>query len=185
MERARTDPDAFAELYRRYVDRVHAYARRRTGSCEAAEEITSATFEKALRGLHRFRWGPGGVGPWLFRIAANELTDHHRRQGRRRGDRRQRAVDRLADRVAFDDLETVENADRVMQLRIALDGLNPRYQRALSLRHLAGLDHHDAARAMGLSPKVMAVLVHRATAALAKQMEILDQEQQGGRDGRA
>lgn len=72
-----------------------------------------------------------------------------------------------------------------MQLRIALDGLNPRYQRALSLRHLAGLDHHDAARAMGLSPKVMAVLVHRATAALAKQMEILDQEQQGGRNGRA
>ncbi len=67
-----------------------------------------------------------------------------------------------------------------MQLRLALDELNPRYQRALSLRHLAGLDHHDAARAMGLSPKVMAVLVHRATAALSKSMAQFDDGREGG-----
>ncbi len=68
-----------------------------------------------------------------------------------------------------------------MLLRAALDDLNPRYQRALSLRHLAGLDHHDAARAMGLSPRVMAVLVHRATASLSKAMHHL--EEPGGRAG--
>jgi RNA polymerase sigma-70 factor (ECF subfamily) len=177
VERARSDPDAFAELYRRYVDRIHDYAHRRTGSRETAEEITSTTFEKALRGLRRFRWGPGGVGPWLFKIAANELADHHRRRHRRSGDRRQRAVDRLSDRVAIDDLEHVDNADRVTLLRAALDELNPRYRRALSLRHLAGLDHHDAARAMGLTPRVMAVVVHRATVALSTAMERLEHAQ--------
>ena len=182
VERARSDPDAFAELYRRHVDRVHAYAHRRSGSREVAEDVTAATFEKALRGLGRFRWGPGGIAPWLFRIAANELTDHHRRRARRSGDRGQRGVDRLSDRVAIDDLDHVENSDRVILVRAALDELNPRYQRALSLRHLAGLDHRDAARAMGLSPGVMAVLVHRATAALAKTMERLDDEARPGVD---
>src|SRR5262245_46224802 len=47
VERARTDPDAFAELYRRYVHAVHAFAYRRSRSMEVADEITSSTFERA------------------------------------------------------------------------------------------------------------------------------------------
>ena len=82
VERARADPSAFAELYRRYLPRVHAFAYRRTGVVEVAEDITSAAFERALRNLGAFQWRPGGFGPWLFRIVANELADHYRRQGR-------------------------------------------------------------------------------------------------------
>ena len=51
VERARTDPDAFAELYRRNVNAVHAFAYRRSRSMELADEVTSSTFERALRGL--------------------------------------------------------------------------------------------------------------------------------------
>ena len=53
------------------------------GVVEAAEDVTSAAFERALRHLGAFRWRPGGFGPWLFRIAANELVDHYRRIGPR------------------------------------------------------------------------------------------------------
>ena len=78
MERARADPTAFAELYRRYLPRVHGFAYRRTGAVEVAEDITSAAFERALRNLPSFKWQPGGFGPWLFRIVSNELVDHYR-----------------------------------------------------------------------------------------------------------
>ena len=171
VERARSDADAFAELYRRYVDRIHDFAHRRAGSREVAEDVTSATFEKALRSLPRFRWRPGGFAPWIFRIAANELADHFRRQGRRGGDRARRAADRLHDTVAVDDLDAVDEADEGEVVRAALGDLNPRYQRALTLRYLADLEHADAARAMGVSPSLMAVLVHRATTALRKAVE--------------
>jgi RNA polymerase sigma-70 factor, ECF subfamily len=176
VEQARTDADAFAEIYRRHVDAIHRFAYRRCGDRELAEDITAATFERALARLDRFRWRPGGIAPWLFRIAANELTDHHRRQGRRRGDRRRRAADRLQDSVTFDDVERVDDADRVALLRTALDDLNPRYQRVLTLRHLSGLDHEEAARAMGVTPSLMAVLVHRATASLRRSMNRLEEE---------
>jgi RNA polymerase sigma-70 factor (ECF subfamily) len=171
VERARVDADGFAELYRSYAERVHAFAYRRCGDRELAEDLTAATFERALRSLDRFEWGPGGFAPWLFRIAANEITDHHRRRGRRRGDRAQRAADRLHDRAWVDDLDRVEGADRLDALRNGLDAINPRYQRALVLRHLSGLDHESAARAMGLTPPRMAVLVHRATKALRRAVE--------------
>ena len=38
---------AFTALYRAYVGRVHAFAYRRTGSYETAEEITASTFERS------------------------------------------------------------------------------------------------------------------------------------------
>ena len=75
IERARTDPDAFAELYRRHVDGIHRFARRRTGDGSEAEDITAVTFERALAGLARFRPGPDGIAPWLYRIAGNEILD--------------------------------------------------------------------------------------------------------------
>ena len=171
VERARSDVEAFAELYRLYVDRVHRFAYRRAGSKEVAEDVTAATFERALAALPRFRWRAGGFAPWLFRIAANELTDHFRRQGRARGDRARRAVDRLQAPITIDDHDAIDGALEAHLIRDALGDLNPRYQRALTLRYLADLDHADAARAMGVSPSLMAVIVHRATAALRKAME--------------
>lgn len=171
VERAPHDADAFAELYRRHVDAIHRFVYRRCGDADLAEDLTAATFERALTGIDGFRWHPSGVAPWLFRIAGNLLTDHHRRQGRRRGDRSRRAADRLHDRVMVDDVDRIDDADQLDALRDALDRLNPRYARALTLRHLSGLSHEEAARAMGVAPSLMAVLVHRATAALRKELE--------------
>jgi RNA polymerase sigma-70 factor (ECF subfamily) len=170
VERARTDADAFAALYRRYVDAIYGFVLRRCGDVSLAEDITAATFEKALARLDRFRWQPAGIAPWLFRIAANELTDHFRRQSRRRGDRTRRAADRLTDHVAIDDLDHLDTSAELERMRSALQRINPRYERALTLRYLSGLDYDDAAKAMGVTPKLMAVVVHRATVALRRQM---------------
>jgi RNA polymerase sigma factor (sigma-70 family) len=51
-----------------------------------------------------------------------------------------------------------------------MDTLNPRYQRALELRYLAGLTSDEAAAALGTSKATMAVVVHRATRALRRAM---------------
>lgn len=171
IERARTDPEAFAALYRRHVDRIHRFALRRTGDRDVADDITATTFEKALGGLDRFRPGPAGIAPWLYRIAGNELTDWHRRRGREASDRARRGADRSGDVVAFADEGRIDDADEALVVREALDRLSPRYQRVLALRYLAELDHRDAAAAMGVAPSLFAVLVHRASAALRKAVE--------------
>lgn len=173
MARAATDVEAFAELYRRYVGRVHGYVMRRTGSREIAEDITSATFERALRSLGRFEWRSGGFGPWVFRIASNELTDQYRANARAATARAKKAVDLLhcaADDGAFESVLDGLGTATTDDLRSALDRLNPRYQRALELRYLAGLAHDEAAKAFGASKATFAVVLHRATTALRKAM---------------
>ncbi len=171
-ERARVDIDAFAELYRHYLPRIHAFAWRRTGDRQAAEDVCAATFEAALKAIGGFRWRRGGFGAWLYRIAANQVIDHHRREARPGSDRGQRAMATMHTPV---DPATVEaGLDRLSgdadELRSALDRLNPRYQQAVSLRFLADLDHGEAARAMGLTRPAFAVVLSRALRALRREL---------------
>jgi RNA polymerase sigma factor (sigma-70 family) len=82
IEAARADPARFLELYDRHVDRVYGYVSRRAGNRVVAEDITSAVFEQALANLPKFEWRGAPFAAWLFRIAANALADHWRREGR-------------------------------------------------------------------------------------------------------
>ncbi len=171
VESARHDASAFAELYRRYVHRIHAYAFRRSGSRQVADDVTSATFEKALRGLASYRWREPGIGPWLFRIASNEFANYYRsdaKQARAAASLQAAAIrssmvrtDEFGEFGEFGDGEVVA----------ALGKIRPRYQRALSLRYLADLTNEEAAAAMGVSRATMAVIVHRGAAALRKVIE--------------
>ena len=172
VELARHDANAFAELYRRYVDRIHAYAYRRSGSRSVAEDVTSATFEKALRGLSKYRWREPGIGPWLFRIASNEFANHHR--GVARQDRIVRSL-KQDPRTSEQQMPATDVADD--GLRVALAAIRPRYQQALTLRYFADLTNEEAAAAMGVSRRTMAVIVHRSMAALRRVIESTNTEE--------
>lgn len=176
VERARHDRDAFASLYRQYVRRVYGFAYKRSASREVAEDITAATFERAWRAMPAFTWKGGGFEPWLFRIAANELAAHFRRQSRAQSDRAQQALREMAAELATDEelaglLRAGELDGRLARLRRGLAAINPRYQEAISLRYLAGLSADEAAAAMGCSKAVLAVTLHRALRALRRAME--------------
>ena len=49
VEQARSDVEAFATIYRRYVDKVYRFVLRRTGDVGLAEDITATTLEKGAR----------------------------------------------------------------------------------------------------------------------------------------
>jgi RNA polymerase sigma-70 factor (ECF subfamily) len=179
VARARRDPGAFGALYRRYSGRIYAFAHRRTWTREAAEDVTAATFERAYRHLDKFDESGAGFGPWLFRIPANELVDHYRREGRPRTGRGQRALRVLTDDNTVDDVDRIDRADDVERMLDAMSTLRPRYQEALSLRYLAELDADDAARAMGCTKPVLAVTLHRALGSLRKAYDQTDEKKQG------
>ena len=67
-QRARADPEAFAELYRRHVASVYRYHRAHTDNDKDAEDLTSQTFMAALEGIRSFR-GTGPYIAWLMGIA--------------------------------------------------------------------------------------------------------------------
>jgi RNA polymerase sigma-70 factor (ECF subfamily) len=166
-ERARGgDADAFAQLYRRHVDHVHAFAWYRTRDREAAEEITSAAFERAWRAMPTFQWRGGGFRPWVFQIAATETGGWYRRRTR---------AGRLAERVAAEPLLEADEVPagpdpRLDDLVAALATLRPRYQEVITLRYLSNFSPEDAAAVMDCSKATLAVILHRAMGALRRVM---------------
>jgi RNA polymerase sigma-70 factor (ECF subfamily) len=78
VERAKADPDAFALLYERHVRSVYAFALSRVHDVHSAEDVTSQTFLKALRGLPRYEYRGAPFRSWLLRIAANLVVDLRR-----------------------------------------------------------------------------------------------------------
>ena len=82
IEAAQADPARFVDLYERYFHRVHGYVIRRTRSRAEAEDITSQVFERALTNLARYEWRGLPFSAWLYRIAANAMSDRRRQIAR-------------------------------------------------------------------------------------------------------
>src|SRR5919202_4942793 len=77
---ARSDADAFAELYRRHAPSVYSWLRARAGERIAAD-LTAETFAQAALSLRRFRDEAGGSAvPWLLGIARNLLRRSFERE---------------------------------------------------------------------------------------------------------
>ena len=80
IQRARSDPNAFSELYRKYVNRVYRYHLAHCGNPKDAEDLTSQTFIAALEGLRSFR-GAGSFAAWLLGIASRKRLMFFRKRG--------------------------------------------------------------------------------------------------------
>lgn len=158
------DPQQFAVIYRRHVQSIYAYLRRRGLGDADAQDLTGATFELALRRRGQYRPDRGTVRAWLFGIATNQHLDMLRATSRRSGDRAQRAMRLLSDTAASVD------ADDDSELRAALSRLPSRYHAVLALRFIAELSLAEVAAALGMPPARCAVVTHRALAALRKEL---------------
>jgi RNA polymerase sigma-70 factor (ECF subfamily) len=83
VERARTDPAAFAQIYRQHYSTLGAYLFRRSGDEHATEDMLAEVFLAAIQGLHRFRDRGLPVRFWLYRIATNVANRRWRELSRR------------------------------------------------------------------------------------------------------
>ncbi len=166
VRRAQADPEAFVDLYSRYVDPVFRYCTRRLTRA-AAEDATSITFLNALKAIRRFDPDRSGFRPWLFTIAHNAVIDQLR----------------LRPHDPIDGIDLVEEgptrADYVIaNERRRLFGrpvrrLTPDQQQVIHLR-LAGLSGAEIADVMDKSPGAVRIIQHRAIKELRRLMGLLE-----------
>lgn len=136
------DPEAFACLVRRYQRMIHALTFRMTGSFSESEDLAQETFVLAYRRLETFRQ-EARFSTWLTRIAINLCLSWRTRQQRREaGDA---AWDQLRDTGPGVEESTAQAVQE------ALMQLPPKQRAAVVLTVYEGLNHAEAARALGCS----------------------------------
>lgn len=154
--RARTEADAFGELYERYVERIHGFIYARLRHRPTAEDLTAEVFFKALRAIEQYQPGRP-FRAWLFQIGANTVIDHLRRQ--RPAVPLEEAADQASGGPAVED-HAVARAE-LSQVQAALDTLNDGQRTALILRLGLDLSTAEIAISMGRSEGAVKLLIHR------------------------
>ena len=173
IAQACNDPSAFAPLYERYYDRIYLFLLRRTGNPDVAEDLTSETFIKAMRGLFRYQFRKTPFLAWLYRIAHNTFVSHCRKETVRSLFRveKQRAGVSGADTVQPNPSEETEKKmlkETIVQL---LQRLKQKDQLLVTLRYFEEMSVREIAQIAGLSEPAASTRLHRALIRLRKIFE--------------
>jgi RNA polymerase sigma-70 factor, ECF subfamily len=170
-QKARSDPDAFAVLYRRHLDRVYRYALVRLGDHFLAQDVTAQTFLAALEGIRSYR-GDGTFAAWLLSIARNKAADALRRQHIT-----------LPLESAAEQASPQPSPERVVAARAelhqvirALHMIAPERGEAVALRIFGGLSVAETAQLLGKSEAAVKMLVLRATQDLRERLTYGEEE---------
>ena len=157
---------SYAELYREYLPRILNYIRLRVDGEDLAQDLTAATFERAVAKQHTLRQRDA-FGGWLFRIARNVVAGYYRR--RKPTLPLEMAASEAA--PALSPPEAVMHQEELARLRMALARLPERDQEVIRLKFGGGLGNQEIAKVMRLRAGHVAVLLYRALGKLRAQLE--------------
>lgn len=163
MREAESD---FAAVYDAHVWSVYAFLAYRLRDRELAEDLTQATFERALRAWPRFDPRRASERTWLLVIARNLLIDHRRRQ-------HPEPVAEIENWVLPQVPGPEENLGTSPELLEALQQLGDREREILALRFGADLTGPEIAATMGLTVANVQQIISRS---LRRLRSTLDRE---------
>ncbi len=139
------DEFAFRRIVAEYHDDMRRVCSYVTRDEAVAEEAAQAAWSVAWRKIGTVR-DPSRLRPWLVSVAVNEAKQLLRKR------RRRAEIEIRVD--APDAPGGIDPATgiAVMDLRVALDHLDPDDRALLAMRYVAGFDSNEIATALGISP---------------------------------
>jgi len=167
VEAAQRDPARFGELYELNFERVYAYVLRRVGNRTETEDVTSEVFHHALANLKRFEWRGIPFAAWLFRIAANLISDRWQKTGRE-------VEDDAAIESAQVSPAAIEEVERRATLYRLVETLPAEQQRVVVLRFVEQKSIKEVAREIRKTEGAVKQLQFRALSSLRARMEGAD-----------
>ncbi len=176
IELAKTDKEAFGELYSRYVDRIYSYVYYRTGDEAEAEDLTAKIFMRAMKHIPKFVDQGVPFVAWLYRIARNLVANWHRDRSRRRT-------------IALDDIaqwhvgqESPELESQILEdrdsLLAAVRRLPADRQELLVFKFVDRLSNAEIGDIMGRSEGAIKSLYHRTLLSLRDDFTQVEQQQE-------
>jgi len=152
-------------LFERYANEIFAYLLRMIGDRETAQDLAQDTFLAAYRARDQIA-RLENPRAWLYRIAANLVAGHYRKERRRPWlsldeQDAQHDPSKPPDRVAEDREELVELAQ-------AMAALSEPQRIVLHARYIEALSNAEIAVALGKTEGAVKALQHRALRSLAR-----------------
>ena len=117
VDKAKSDEQAFGQLYDHYFDGVYGFIFRRTDDEALAGDITSQVFLKALQNLKKYEFRGLPFSAWLYRIASNEVNRFYRKKNKK-------IIFSLEEERAKEIIDDQEDDNKEQLLKLLVDSLN-------------------------------------------------------------
>jgi RNA polymerase sigma factor (sigma-70 family) len=161
---ARATTPSFATVAEELLDDVYGYLLYLTKNWAVAEDLTSETFEAALRKWRRFDPGRGTPRAWLLAIARTTALDWFRADARRRKREERAGVAELrVEAGSFGESFSAELAE-------SLQALSAGEREVVALRIVLDLEGEETARLLGISTTAVSTRLSRALSKLEERM---------------
>jgi RNA polymerase sigma factor (sigma-70 family) len=162
---AHASSPSFAAVAEELLDDVFGYLLYLTKNWALAEDLTSETFETALRRWRRFDPRRGTHRAWLLAIARSTALDFFRAETRRRKREQRAEADELREIR-----DPVFGEGFSPELEEGLRALTAGEREVVALRVVLDLDGDETARLLGLTPTAVSTRLHRALGKLEERM---------------
>jgi RNA polymerase sigma-70 factor, ECF subfamily len=167
---------AVEALYDLYADRLYRYMLARVGDPEVAADLSTELFVRVIRHMSSFKLNErrpaASFSAWLYRIAANLITDHHRQ------------VKRAAQVSLSEDLRLTdgqpgpqhlaEQREVFARLQRAMQGLSEEQRLVILAKFGEDMSNAEVAAWLGKSEGAVKSLQHRALQALSRLLGVGD-----------
>jgi RNA polymerase sigma-70 factor (ECF subfamily) len=150
----------FEQLYQEHLDRIYSFVYSHVRNREAAEDLTSQIFLKAVRSLD-LEQSAHSSSAWLFRVASTTMADHWRAYYRQATHSLEELVEEGWEGPSDTDPPLVGSraAERVEDI---LQALPERDREVLTCRFLLHLSVRQTALSMGVTEANVKVMQYRA-----------------------
>jgi RNA polymerase sigma-70 factor (ECF subfamily) len=161
IRRSWSEPERFSEVFDRYYAEIHGYLSRRLGS-SLADDVASETFLIAFDRRRRYDLVHPNARPWLYGIASNLISRHHRSELRRYRALAKAAVSDAVDGSTESVAARLDAEALRGRLAAALVEIADGDREVLLLVAWAQLSCEEAARALGIRAGTARSRLHRA-----------------------
>ncbi|NIR51121.1 RNA polymerase sigma factor [candidate division KSB1 bacterium] len=174
IEQTRENPNAFQPIFDKYHDVIFNYVLRRTGNPNLAQDITANTFLKAINHLKDFTWQGVSLSSWLYRIATNEINEHHRKF-KRMVPLTAELTDTLrsernTDTALLEIEESIARNEKFKAISSALSKLKLKYQTVLTLRYFEDKSMKEIAEILDLPENTVKTRIRRGLIQIRKRL---------------
>ena len=170
------DRSAYAEIVRRYQDRVYGMCVRWMGDEAVAEEVAQDVFLALFRSLAEFR-GDAQLSTWIYRVVVNHCKNRRLYSKRRATDRHEplegtrRDDDEPERQIAADQPSTdwlLNRSEAEVLVQEALQGLDDEQRAIIVMRDVDDMSYEEIGEILDLPRGTVKSRLHRARAELAR-----------------
>jgi RNA polymerase sigma-70 factor, ECF subfamily len=159
----------FEQMYQENLGPIYRFVFSRVGNREAAEDLTSQIFLKAVQGLNYER-GIHSMRKWLYQVASTTIVDYWRSHSRVTTSSLDALLETGWEDPIEDDLFGV-NGKPTERVQRILQALPPHYREVLTCRFLLGLSVQETATKLSLTEGNVRALQYRALRRAATLVE--------------